>query len=576
MAIGLTVHSQSWEDRQRKVSVSCLCPCYEVFPLALPPLLTLMKTSLRSTPSLSLLGCCLAIGMALLQWPASGQVSTIGKDWTYKNPVASTITTGVLNGTGETLNAVAARVSVNQGSIPANRPALPGLCIAVGNNGEAATAVNGNETWVRHATGSTYNLNAIVYPLSPASAANVTPPAPYEMFTAVGEHGTVATTKDGVTWVLSNVGGASQVIDNLTRLIWNGLQFIALAEGAPAKVYTSPGVETTLGSGMFTWTVHTASTAAIRDLIWSEPSGTSPNNSTSDVYVGLKDSGYVTSPDGITWTAGTFPANFPSTLQPKSITWNNARKFIVVGTSPTGPAVFEATSLTGTWADKSPTTFGATRVPDRIISFEKPYGSQDVMISLDQRSNSVVMTGTSTGFWDDSVVSPSSGAAPTPAVSWKGATRVPGGVYILVGEMGRIFTGGNITNSWTIRYSSGTTDSLLSAVSTHAQVAVSSAGEMLRSTDGTYWSKVTSPTAAALRDVIWNGQQFMAVGDAGTILTSPDGNVWTVVAPSASLVTAAYSFQCVIWTGSVFLVGGGSDEAGGPPRASTWTRSVAT
>ncbi len=53
-------------------------------------------------------------------------------------------------------------------------------------------------------------------------------------------------------------------------------------------------------------------------------------------------------------------------------------------------------------------------------------------------------------------------------------------------------------------------------------------GLIQRSTDnGATWALASSGTAANLRRIKWDGNQFIAVGDAGTIITSPDGITWT-------------------------------------------------
>ncbi len=516
-----------------------------------------MKTSRHSSATSHLRGLRLALGMAVLTaLPAMGQLppTIIGKDWTWKSPVSATA-----GSSGETLNAVAARAAISG--------RFDNLCVVVGNNGVAASSVVGTDTWiprVADASPSPANLNAMAYavwsglPGSPGPTPPVNHPE-YETFVAVGENGTITTTKDGVTWTLvDNPVGANNRTENLIRLVWSGGtgiagQFLAVSSGSNPVIYTSTDAATWVKKSM-------GPSLPVRDLIWCDPSGTA-----NDMYVALFDTGYLVSASGTTWasTPVAFPADVTSyidsftaahTFQPTAITWNASRNFTLVGTSSGYRAIMNLplANITsgglGAWEDKTPTDL-IFRAPSRVFSLAIPGGSADAMIMFDEdpTHRGAMSVGTSAGVWN---------FLPSPAdVGWKGAARLPGGVAIIVGEGGRIMTTPDSTpNNFTNRYATGGVEDITTAVWTAAMVVVSTDGKIQRSTDGTYWTAVTSPTTNALHDVVYTGTQFVAVGDAGTILTSSDGRAWTMQTSGAGtdILTS------IAWSGSALVAVGGT------------------
>jgi uncharacterized delta-60 repeat protein len=56
-----------------------------------------------------------------------------------------------------------------------------------------------------------------------------------------------------------------------------------------------------------------------------------------------------------------------------------------------------------------------------------------------------------------------------------------------------------------------------------------SAGTILRSTNGTDWAAVTHATTNHLNDIVYDGSTYIAVGGGGRILTSPTGETWASI-----------------------------------------------
>jgi hypothetical protein len=54
-------------------------------------------------------------------------------------------------------------------------------------------------------------------------------------------------------------------------------------------------------------------------------------------------------------------------------------------------------------------------------------------------------------------------------------------------------------------------------------VAVTGAGEIVRSDDGVYWSVAAAPTTKTLRGMAYGGGRWVAAGAGGTLLASADG-----------------------------------------------------
>jgi hypothetical protein len=123
--------------------------------------------------------------------------------------------------------------------------------------------------------------------------------------------------------------------------------------------------------------------------------------------------------------------------------------------------------------------------------------------------------------------------------------------FVVVGARGTILSSPDGTK-WS-EETSGVSANLTSAAAGRSTfVAVGAGGTILTSPNGTAWTKQRSPTTAHLAHVIFTGEKFIAVGgqwsDQAVTLKSTDGTNWmTVESPSQ------YSFRAVAY-GSGTLV----------------------
>ncbi len=100
-------------------------------------------------------------------------------------------------------------------------------------------------------------------------------------------------------------------------------------------------------------------------------------------------------------------------------------------------------------------------------------------------------------------------------------------LYVVAGARGVIFTSPNGTNGW-VQPASNTTN-LLSSVTDWpgGLIAVGKNGTLLRSPNGSQWTKVNLGLTNWLYRVRYLNQQLVVVGQGGKILTSADGLIWT-------------------------------------------------
>jgi hypothetical protein len=110
--------------------------------------------------------------------------------------------------------------------------------------------------------------------------------------------------------------------------------------------------------------------------------------------------------------------------------------------------------------------------------------------------------------------------------------------------------------------------SYLSAVAwTGSQiVAVGYSGAVMRSTNGTAWTKSTLSGTPDLFDVVWTGSQLIAVGELGKIFTSPNGQTWTE--RQSGIAT---DLNCVQMHGSLIVAAGDSGRVVSSPDGIAWT-----
>jgi len=152
----------------------------------------------------------------------------------------------------------------------------------------------------------------------------------------------------------------------------------------------------------------------------------------------------------------------------------------------------------------------------------------------------------------------------TPGVAWTGMQ------FIAVSAAGAILTSPNGT-TWTAR-TSGTGKNLRAvAASGSLLVAVGAGGTIITSKDGgTTWTPQASGTTNSLASVLWSGSQFVAVGWNGTILTSPNGTTWTTRTSGTK-----FALQGLAASGTILVATGMYGVVLTSPDGVTWTPQTA-
>ena len=154
--------------------------------------------------------------------------------------------------------------------------------------------------------------------------------------------------------------------------------------------------------------------------------------------------------------------------------------------------------------------------------------------------------------------------------------------YVAVGAGGGVGTSPDAL-VWTSRTSGQTVNLRGVAAGAGALVAVGDTGLIIRSSDaGVTWSPQTVPVSVGvattiLRGVIYAGGQFVAAGDSQigqrfstVIVTSPDGSTWT-----RHDVPYSQTARAITYTGSRYIVAGGSSTVLTSTDAITWTAETA-
>lgn len=378
---------------------------------------------------------------------------------------------------------------------------------------------------------------------------------------AVGGHGLIATSSDGVTWTTQNLG-----ISDLRAVAWSapGAKFMAVGDNSAA--YTSP-------DGI-TWTAKPALGAdSLVSVVW-----------TGNAFVAVGSTGTVgaaqTTVDGTTWTR-TAPGADP-VLQVCAVTSSNlfaiTGKTIINGTVGSKGLVWaKVTGITGlTAADlpKSMVWTGASFVlcatngglPGFYVSTNGKVWNQSgappaaaAPLELNFSGSEVIGAGPSGDVWRSV-----NGAAWTHMATGQNELMLAGArqgaTYVVAGQGGRIYSGDG--NTWTSRLSSGVVTDIAGAASNGTGFTGVGQNFSLVSTDGTSWT--THPqTDKNMRSAAHTGARWIAVGDGAW--ASTDGITWTETLPAAN----SGVLTRVVWTGTQAVAVGLDNSGSG--KSQIWT-----
>ena len=393
---------------------------------------------------------------------------------------------------------------------------------------------------------------------------------------AVGDNGGIEFSADGITWVAATPPGLPAGFNTLNEAVWTGSQWVVM--GNSGLIFTSPD-----GTN---WTKRSATTTDNFTALAASPSLIVAN---TFPFAGSQQAFY-TSPDGATWTqraAGTAPF-FTDMLR--------------VGTRWVGVGTFNNASG-AQWSDDGLVWTAATgqfnQTPERVthdgtrfVAFSSALSSQgEAYVSPDGKSWTLMAPGNQ---------------------KWTRIARSPAGLMVAV-SFGRVQTSTDGIN-WTygvapsissglidvewfaplnqfvllsqvaannfvffstdgLNWTTGSSVSYNTAIGASPTLLVNVPGftnasppPIFTSPDGVNWTARTNPATAALNNVQWLGDRWIALGSNGTVLTSPDGISWTA---RTSGVTAALRGAVMVGS-TITVVGDGGTILSSADGGASW------
>ena len=300
---------------------------------------------------------------------------------------------------------------------------------------------------------------------------------------AVGNGGHLAVASAGVSsWTAQPYPGL-----NPTSLLWDGHQFVSV--GKSGEIWTG---------GLGSWTAGSQDVTQGNSLLGIAWNGT--------YFLGVgRNETLVTSPDGINWRHG-----YKGTPNLNAVTAVNDT-FIMVGdngtilTSSNPRSGFEQQS-SGTTSALLGVVYGVNRA---IAVGHKGTGFTDpgiVLISTDADFSSWTEVNPHTQFGLDTI----------------GFSKNASNLFV-AGSGDGLWLSNNGGINWThVDHSS----SIASVDSNGSRFVAVGFGGIYTSTDGSTWTKATSPSTSPLNAVHWDGSHFIAGGWGSEILISSDGVNW--------------------------------------------------
>lgn len=370
---------------------------------------------------------------------------------------------------------------------------------------------------------------------------------------AVGSLGTVYTSPDGLTWTKRSTPTSS----HFAGLCWTGTSFYATAG---RSVLSSP-------DGI-TWTERTSSAPNLLRKIVYGGGGlvaivqggtlfTSADGSTwTTVETGLTNSFGSVAYDGQKWLVATGNARMLTSTD--RVTWTShpqSNSAALTGMIWNGERFFSTSSSGRVWSSSDGLDWTRHDLDWSVTSWHALWDGQRFLIVGD---SGFLATGTPDATtW---TIRGSATANSLNDVIWTGER------YVAVGNFGDIVTSPD-GFTWS-RTTSGTSDSLNAVASTASGfAAVGSNGRYLRSPDGLNWTVADRFTSQHLYNIRWINGLHIAVGRGTALYTSVDGLQWT----SRSLgVTSAVSVRDVEWNGNEFLAVGPPGVAFASSDGTTW------
>jgi hypothetical protein len=356
-------------------------------------------------------------------------------------------------------------------------------------------------------------------------------------FVAVGNHGTILTSPDGINWIIRTSGTKNF----LARVAFGNGIFVAVGSAGAILTSVDSVNWTTQVSGTAAWLKGVVFGAglfvAVGDIgtiltssdgiIWAPQTSGITGQLTgvalgNGIFVagGLHD--ILTSIDGVNWVSvsghliGFNDIAFGNGIFVAVGGWDVFTESAIdfVRTSPDG-LNWNTTKNTNCAAPLTGITFGN----GVFVAVTQGWGQYGNICPSPETS--------------DNILTSEDGANWTVAMQGLGLKLNGVGFgnsgFIAVGQMGKILSSSDGVD-WTDRNSGPTASIFGITFANNLFVAVGDGGAILTSPDGGIWTPQTSGTANRLNGVAFGNEIFVAVGDLGTVLTSPDGANWTLQA----------------------------------------------
>ncbi len=344
---------------------------------------------------------------------------------------------------------------------------------------------------------------------------------------AVGEHGFVQTSTDGLTWTRRDAGISGGLVD----VAWGNSQFVAVAD--VGTIATSPdGV---------TWQSSVPEFNSHSSIIWNGSlfvaGGSGFGNTTGPVIA--------TSPDGNNWTSSLIGQ--PGTSGIWDIAWNGT-----VFAAVQYPNLAHTSSDGINWTENQVGNAGfLAAIASDGSGFVALDANGEIFSSLD---------GTT---WVQEPNPPSNFPL---KIDWDGSR------FVAPGYNGyAVSTDGSTWTEYSVDSDPIALENLAASIR-HGGLNIMAGGDgaMYSSPDDTSWSTPFSSALGDLRDVIWGGSQFVAVGGGPSVYTSPDGLAWTT--QLSTNPASSHMLGMVFAGGQYVAVGNGTaNQAMTSPDAITWT-----
>lgn len=330
---------------------------------------------------------------------------------------------------------------------------------------------------------------------------------------AVGEDGTVATSSDGASWDIENVGESVFLFD-------------VAEDSANCLVAVS-------ASGMYrsedgsSW--DKVSTEAATQVVW-----------TGSQFIAATLSGLSTSPDGVTWSSA---VALPFGMSPSGLWYVNSIIFCQASVSHPLNGFFAGSSVSSlqlawpqyAYAQAMDFDVGHVRIGNTMVAYG-PYGWLRT-VNLTSMAETIRKSN-------------------VPLTLRSGASF--GGLVAICGDGGTVLTSSNSGTTWS-REATGVTADLVSAcwaadgTNPYGRlIAVGDSGTVVYSTDGgSTWASASGvPSYVHLVAIAWKNGTWLALGANGAMYSSTDGETFAEVSgvPNGVIAIAATNQRFVALT----------------------------